>query len=87
MNKNSLKDNELENVNGGTWEENDELRSALHMPGADVGFLKSFLDQHGIYADLHDSEFTDNRYVNRETNELLTHEQLIELIEENHWYL
>ena len=87
MNKNSIKDDELEKVNGGTWEENDELNLALHTPGANIGFLKSFLDKHGIYAELHDSQFTDNIYVNKETNERLTHEQLIELIEKNQWYM
>ncbi len=87
MNRNSIKDDELENVNGGTRKEIYDLSSALLRSEADVSRIQRFLEQHGIIALLNDDEYTTNMYKNMKTNEKITHEELIELIKKNRWHL
>ncbi len=87
MNRNSIKDDELENVNGGTRKEIYDLSSALLRSEADVSRIQRFLEQHCIIALLNDDEYTTNMYKNMKTNEKITHEELIELIKKNRWHL
>ena len=81
MNKNSIKDDELENVNGGSRWEIRRLQSALGT--SDIGKIRGILLKHEIDADLRNDE--DNTYVNVRTGELLEHKQVLKLIETNHW--
>ena len=81
MNKNSIKDDELENVNGGTQWEIRRLQNALGT--SDIGKIRGILLKHEIDADLRNDE--DNTYVNVRTGELIKHEQVLKLIETNHW--
>ena len=81
MNKNSLKDDELENVNGGRRWEIRGLQDALGI--SDLEEIKSILLKHEIDADL--SKDQDNTYVNVRTGELIKHEQVIDLIKKNNW--
>ena len=81
MNRNSLKDDELENVNGGTQWEIRRLQSALGI--TDVGKIKDILLKHEIDADLRSGQ--DNIYVDVRTGELIRHEEVLELIKTNHW--
>ena len=83
MNNNSIKDDELEKVNGGTGNETNELRSVFQT--VDTNKIKFILSQHGIEAYLYEDSL-ENRYVMKETGEELIHRQLINLIMKNHWY-
>lgn len=74
MNKNRIKDDELENVNGGTHRELSELFHTLKIPVGDIGKLRHFLEQHDIKAVLYDDQITTNVYINMKTNEDITHE-------------
>ena len=86
MNRNSIKDDELEKVNGGNQQELMDLADCLRQQTLDVGALEKFLNKHGIEAYLHDSQYRTNSYKNKETGERLTHEQVIELIKKNRWH-
>ncbi len=81
MNKNSIKDDELEKVNGGRQWEIRGLQNALGI--TDVGKIKDILLKHEIDADLRSDQ--DNIYVNVRTGELIRHEEVLELIKTNHW--
>ena len=81
MNKNSIKDDELENVNGGTQWEIRRLQSALGT--SDIGKIKDILLKHEIDADLRNDE--DNTYVNVRTGKFIRHDEVLELIKTNHW--
>ena len=81
MNKNSIKDDELENVNGGTQWEIRRLQSALGT--SDIGKIRGILLKHEIDADLRNDEY--NTYVNVRTGELIRHEEVLELIKTNQW--
>ena len=81
MNKNSIKDDELEKVNGGTQWEIRRLQNALGI--TDVRKIKDILLKHEIDADLRNDE--NNTYVNVRTGKLIRHEEVLELIKTNHW--
>ena len=82
MTRNSIKDDELEKVNGGTQSQTNELRSVFQIGEKYV--IKYILFEHGIDANLYD-DANKNSYVIRETGEKLRHHELMDLIRENHW--
>ncbi|MBR0419272.1 MAG: hypothetical protein IJI66_08890 [Erysipelotrichaceae bacterium] len=86
MNKNSIKDEELENVNGGTWKETAELSYTLQRPNAEIVTLKNILKAHEIEARLNNTQHKKNSYRNIETDEKISHDGLIKMIEENRWH-
>ena len=83
--KKTLKDNELENVSGGTWKEIKELREALRR-NADIKELESILRKHNIYSEINESQYGHNDYYDIENSKPLTHQEVIELIKNNHWH-
>ena len=86
MNKNSIKDEELENVNGGNRQELIDLAVWLGQQTLDVGAIEQFLKYHGIKADLYGDQTTPNFYFNEETRQPIRHDELMELIKKNNWY-
>ena len=87
MNKNSIKDDELDKVNGGTSQEIAELSYTLKTSNVGIETLKNILKTHGIKANLYDGLYLENIYKNIETNERISHDELIKMIEENEWYM
>ncbi len=85
MNKNTIKDDDLENVSGGTQKEIADLKKAFACQGLDPNSIKRALIKHGIDASLYDNDHRKNIYRDKTTDEKLTHEQVIELIKKNHW--
>lgn len=82
--KKTLKDNELENVSGGTWKEIKELREALRL-NADIKELERILRKHNIYCDISEDQYGYNDYYDIENKKVLTHQEVIELIKNNRW--
>ena len=87
MTRNSIKDDELESVNGGNCQELNDLAVWLGLQSLDVGAIKYFLNTHGIDACLYDNQYTRNWYVNRETGQYIRHDELMEMIKKNHWHM
>lgn len=87
MNKNSIKDDELDKVNGRTSQEIAELSYTLKKSNVGIETLKNILKTHGIKANLYDGQYLDNIYKNIETNERISHDELIKMIVENEWYM
>ena len=84
MNKNSIKDDELEKVNGGTQKENNDLYRIFGT--SDLSVIKDMLLQRGIDAFLNDDP-TDNVYVMRDARKQLNHKQLMDLIYKELYHL
>ncbi|MBR0419523.1 MAG: hypothetical protein IJI66_10160 [Erysipelotrichaceae bacterium] len=87
MNKNSIKDDELDKVNGRTSQEIAELSYTLKKSNVGIETLKNILKTHGIKANLYDGQYLENIYKNIETNERISHDELIKMIVENEWYM
>ena len=83
MNRNCIKDDELENVNGGRRTETDELHRVFHT--GNINNIKRILSEHGIETNIF-NDSNDNIYVIKGTTQALTHKQLMELIYKNEWY-
>ncbi len=81
MNKNSIKDDELEKVNGGTRKENIDLYKAFGT--FDDIQIEDILMEHGIYADLRDDQ--GNTYLYIKNGETVSHEELMNMIRNEHW--
>ena len=82
MNRNSIKDDELENVNGGTQKENIDLYKAFET--FDIYEIEDILSNNGIESDLRNDK--DNTYLDFRTGRPVTHEELMEMIRSEHWY-
>ncbi len=85
MNNNSIKDDELENVNGGNRQELMDLAAWLRQQNLDVRAIERFHDKHGIDAYLCGDQYRRNSYRNRETGQYIRHDELMELIKKNRW--
>lgn len=83
--KKILKDNELEYVSGGSWMEIKELRDAFGL-NMSVEHMELILKNHGIDCELKDGQYDHNKYIDIEKRKPLSHEEVIELIKQNHWY-
>lgn len=87
MNRNSIKDNELENVNGGNQQELIDLADWLGQQTLNVGAIEQFLKYHGIKACLYDDQTIHNLYFNEETGQYIKHDELMEMIKKNRWHM
>ncbi len=87
MNKNSIKDDELENVSGGNRQELVDLAVWLGQQTLDVRAIERFLNKHGIDANLYGDQYRRNSYRNRETGQYIRHDELMELIKKNRWHM
>lgn len=72
--KKMLYDNELENVNGGTWKESKELLEATRW-SVDYEDLEKYLLEKGIYCQLNKNDDKCNKYVDINTRKQLTHKE------------
>ena len=87
MNNNSIKDDELENVNGGNQQELIDLAAWLGQQTLNVRAIEHFLNNHGIKACLYDDQTIHNFYVNEETGQYIKHDELMEMIKKNRWHM
>ena len=82
MDKDMMKinDDELENVSGGSWDENRQFRDLLGTD--DPKKIESWLRaQYGIQANLF--KIGNNRYTDIYANKCMTHEEVIKRIKES----